>query len=172
MRLLHRHSGSLQQACKRLQRFLGQHCYDLPGCSSCIDDVCTTISMYRTFANSQNSVAYVKGRDAFRRNGQNATIGKYAFAFEWAAFACLFLATVLFCIGRRGNKDTTKPSRNSGFFGGNKRSKSTRSRGSFVDGNEPRSSFTRASFVNGDERRSSFTRGAFNNNNVVNKEYV
>lgn len=86
-----------------------------------------------TFTNVY-SAAYVKGRDHFRSNGETANIGKYAFGFEWAAFACWFLATVLFCIGGSVSKKDTygsgKKSRG-GFFKG-RRNNSTRSRGSFI----------------------------------------
>lgn len=80
------------------------------------------------------TAAYVKGRNAFRSNGMAASIGNYAFGFEWAAFACLFLSTILFCLGG-SSKDKTdyaasKTSSRRGFFG--RGSKSTRSRGSFV----------------------------------------
>jgi len=87
---------------------------------------------------TRHSAAYVKGRDHFRRNGQNATIGKYAFGFEWASFACFFLATILFCVGGSAAKrDTrgTKAKKSRGFFKG-RRSASTRSRGSFINGDK------------------------------------
>lgn len=77
------------------------------------------------------------GRDKFRHAGHSAQIGEYAFGLEWAAFACLLIATVLFCLGGKSQKDTT--SYNAGrrsFFGGKraKSTKSTRSRGSFING--------------------------------------
>lgn len=83
------------------------------------------------------SAAYVKGRNNFRNNGQSARIGAYAFGFEWAAAACFFLASVLFCLsGSRGKeKKTTYSAKRRNFFGG-KRSRSTRSRGSFINGNK------------------------------------
>lgn len=81
------------------------------------------------------SAAFVKGRNAFNSNGQTATLGKYAFGFEWAAFACWFLATVFFCIGGSASKKDTygsgKSGKKGGFFKG-RRSQSTRSRGSFI----------------------------------------
>jgi len=83
------------------------------------------------------TAAFVKGRDNFRRNGQTASIGKYAFGFEWAAFACWFLATIFFCIGGSASKKDTyteKKKSRGGFFG--RRSRSTRSRGSFVNGDK------------------------------------
>lgn len=80
------------------------------------------------------TTAYVKGRNNFNRNGQNATLGKTAFGFEWAALACWFLATVFFCIGGAASKDSTTTKSKGGFFG--RRSRSTRSRGSFVNGDK------------------------------------
>jgi len=79
------------------------------------------------------TAAYIKGRDSFRHNGQSSNVGKYAFGFEWGAFACFFLSTVLFCIGGGARRDTTTSKRRG--FGG-KRSRSTRSRGSFVHDKE------------------------------------
>ncbi|EGP82775.1 unnamed protein product [Zymoseptoria tritici ST99CH_3D1] len=71
----------------------------------------------------------VKGRDAFRAGGADAKLGVYAYGFSWGAFAALFLATILFCLGgRMGKDDSSKKS--GGYFG---RKRSTRSRGSFVD---------------------------------------
>lgn len=83
------------------------------------------------------TAAYVKGRDHFRSNGQAADIGNYAFGFEWASFACFFLATVLFCIGGSASKSDSYGSKKSrrGFFRG-RRSASTRSRGSFINGDK------------------------------------
>ncbi|KAJ9608402.1 Eisosomes component [Cladophialophora chaetospira] len=87
------------------------------------------------------TAAYVKGRDNFRGNGQPAHIGKYAFGFEWAAFACFVLSTVLFCLGGGKRKESKASGGKKGFgFGrgrfGGKRSRSTRSRGSFVQDKE------------------------------------
>lgn len=85
-----------------------------------------------------SSAAYVKGRDHFRSNGQTSQIGETAFGFEWASFACYFLATIFFCIGGRGKKDNYKssggPAKGSFFKGG--RTTSTRSRGSFINGDK------------------------------------
>jgi len=83
------------------------------------------------------SAAYVLGRDAFRKNGQSADIGEYAFGFEWAAWACLLISTALFCSG--GSKRKSDPvayeSNRRSFFGG-KRSKSTKSTHSAFDSNK------------------------------------
>lgn len=84
------------------------------------------------------SSAFVKGRNLFNSNGQNATLGKYAFGFEWASFACFFLAMILFCIGGAASKKSSsgsKKNKQGGFFKG-RRSASTRSRGSFINGDK------------------------------------
>merc|ERR1711964_462492 len=93
----------------------------------------TACAVHQNRQLSQRIAAYVKGRDNFRRNGQSANIGKYAFGFEWAALACFFLSTILFCIGGGARRDNTSTKRRG--FGG-KRSRSTRSRGSFVHDKE------------------------------------
>lgn len=83
-----------------------------------------------------SSAAYVQGRNAFRSQDRNATLGRYNFGFMWAAVAALFLATLLFCVGGiTGKKDTSYSSRTGGrrFFGRKKSTKSARSRGSFID---------------------------------------
>ncbi|KAK7892720.1 Eisosomes component [Exophiala xenobiotica] len=95
---------------------------------SYLSGLLTMIAMFFQALNAaMMTAAYVKGRDNFRKNGQSAIIGKYAFGFEWAALACFFLSTVLFCIGGAAREKTSSKR---GF--GGKRSRSTRSRSSFV----------------------------------------
>ncbi|KAI4091301.1 MAG: hypothetical protein LQ344_004160 [Seirophora lacunosa] len=84
------------------------------------------------------TAAYVQGRNNFRSSGRTASLGRYNFGFMWAAVACLFLSTLLLCVGGvTGKKDKTYMNRTGGrgfFRGSRKRStKSTRSRGSFID---------------------------------------
>lgn len=69
------------------------------------------------------SATFVQARDAFESDGRDASIGRYAFGFTWGAWAAAFIATLLFCIGTRGDKSS----------GGRswRRSKSTRSRRSY-----------------------------------------
>ena len=85
------------------------------------------------------SAAYVIGRNNFRANNQTASIGKYSFGFMWAAMACLFLATVLFCVAgvtsKKSDKAYTRRTGGRSFFG---RKKSTRDRGSFIDNESQR----------------------------------
>lgn len=76
------------------------------------------------------TAVFVQGRDAFKRNGQNAHVGVKAFAFMWTASACLFLSCLLYCIGGAvGRKDTGysgRKERRRGFFS-SARSNSVRS---------------------------------------------
>ncbi|KAI9733303.1 MAG: hypothetical protein M1834_003387 [Cirrosporium novae-zelandiae] len=92
---------------------------------------------FQTIAASLMTAAYVKGRDNFHSNGQSAKLGVKAFAFMWTAFACLFLAMILFCIGGSTNRApyTAKRSR----FG---RKRSTRSRGSFIENRRSKNEYS------------------------------
>ncbi|KAI0405585.1 SUR7/PalI family-domain-containing protein [Xylaria palmicola] len=60
---------------------------------------------FHTLAAALMTVTFVKMRDEFVRAGRGARIGRYAFGFTWGAWAALFIATVLFCLGMRGRKD-------------------------------------------------------------------
>ena len=103
-----------------------------PGSYRCSDDVRFPLVAARTILTNY-SAAYVKAQAQFKRNNQMASIGKYAFGFEWASFACFFLATVFFCVGgSAGKKDSYGSSKKKGGFFKGKRSQSTRSRGSFI----------------------------------------
>ncbi|KAJ4509698.1 Eisosomes component [Exophiala dermatitidis] len=98
---------------------------------SYLSGLLTTLAMgFQAIQVSLMTAAYVKGRNNFHRNGQSARLGRYAFGFEWAAFACFLLSTILFCLAGSARRDTTTSTRR-GFFKG-RRSRSTRSRGSFV----------------------------------------
>lgn len=68
-------------------------------------------------------------RDHLNANNMHASLGKYAFGFSWAAFACMAIATILFLMGviPGGGEESA----NTGSRFGRKRS--TRSRRSFVD---------------------------------------
>ena len=52
--------------------------------------------------------AYVQGRNAFQANGQNATLGRYGFAFVWAPMALMLIATVLFCVGGAATREGSR----------------------------------------------------------------
>lgn len=56
--------------------------------------------------NIGHRATFVEARKDFHRAGRSAGIGAYAFGFVWASWACLFLASILFCIGgiRRDDK--------------------------------------------------------------------
>ncbi|KAF1934346.1 cortical patch protein [Didymella exigua CBS 183.55] len=69
----------------------------------------------------------VKGRNAFRSAGLEASVGRYLLAFAWASFACFLIATVLFCLGGAlGGDRTLAVSRR-------RSTKSSKSRASFMD---------------------------------------
>jgi len=69
----------------------------------------------------------VKGRNQFRGDGQDASLGVKAYGFTWGAFACFFIATITFCLGGSAGREK----RSSGL--GRKGSKRSRhSRGSFI----------------------------------------
>ncbi|MCJ1422052.1 hypothetical protein MMC32_008421 [Xylographa parallela] len=93
---------------------------------------CSVALFFQTIVAALMTAAYVLGRNDFIANGQTATLGEYAFAFIWAAMACLFLATVLFCVaGITSKKDkTSSTGRTGGRFS---RRKTTKERGSFLD---------------------------------------
>ncbi|ATZ50973.1 hypothetical protein BCIN_06g04320 [Botrytis cinerea B05.10] len=47
---------------------------------------------------------FVKTRNQFRRSNMSASLGRYAFGFTWAAWACLAISAVLLCIGGSASK--------------------------------------------------------------------
>ncbi|GKT42829.1 protein SUR7 [Colletotrichum spaethianum] len=78
---------------------------------------------FLTVAAALMTATFVKARNAFLSAGREAHIGTYAFGFTWGAWAALLIATVLFCIGIRGDKGYTGGSR----FGRNRSVRSRRS---------------------------------------------
>ncbi|MCJ1474530.1 hypothetical protein MMC13_003188 [Lambiella insularis] len=98
--------------------------------------LCSVALFFQTIVAALMTAAYVIGRNNFNANGQTATLGEYAFAFVWAAMACLFLATISFCIaGVTSKKDKTTTARTGGRFG---RRKTAKERGSFIDSESQR----------------------------------
>ena len=79
---------------------------------------------------SENRATFVKARDAFKHDGRDASIGRYAFGFTWGAWAALFIASVLFCLGVRSRNDGVSDRR------GWRRRRSTRSRRSYDVGSK------------------------------------
>ncbi|KAK7408839.1 Eisosomes component [Neonectria punicea] len=71
------------------------------------------------------TATFVLARNAFHSDNRSSQVGRYAFGFAWGSWAALFIATVLFCIGLRGNKDTTTTSGGGRTWG--RRSRSVRS---------------------------------------------
>lgn len=98
---------------------------------------CSVALFFQALAASLMTAAYVLGRRNFRSAGRSASLGRYNFGFMWAAVACLFLATVMFCVGgaASGSRGTyTKRTGGRSFMGRRKKStRSRRSRGSFID---------------------------------------
>ncbi|KAL1854133.1 Eisosomes component [Paecilomyces lecythidis] len=83
---------------------------------------------FQTITTALMTAAYVQGRNDFNRNGQRSHLGVKAFAFMWTATVCLFLASLLYCIGGTIRKDkgySGREQRRRGFFGP-RRSGSTR----------------------------------------------
>ncbi|CAG9995940.1 unnamed protein product [Clonostachys byssicola] len=54
-----------------------------------------------TVAAALMTATFVKARDAFKADGRDASLGRYAFGFVWASWFLLFLALVIFCSGTR-----------------------------------------------------------------------
>jgi hypothetical protein len=79
---------------------------------------------FLTIAASLMTVTFVKMRDHFHSVGRSASIGTWAFGFTWGAWAALFIATILFCLGIRARKDNYRSS--GGFGWGRKRSVQSR----------------------------------------------
>jgi len=88
---------------------------------------------FQALAASLMTAWTVIGRNAFRSAGQDARLGRYAYGFTWAAFACFFIATILFCVGGSVGKNESSRSTKKSYFGRKKSTRSTRSRGSFID---------------------------------------
>ncbi|KAI1427432.1 SUR7/PalI family-domain-containing protein [Xylaria sp. FL1777] len=61
--------------------------------------------LFHTVAASLMTATFVRMRDQFNSVGRSAHIGRYAFGFTWGAWAALFIATVLFCVGIRAKRD-------------------------------------------------------------------
>jgi len=86
---------------------------------------------------------FVKARNAFQAQGISAKVGIYAFAWVWAAWGAMLIATIFLfagcgAAGRKDDTTTTTKRTRSGGAGGNlgffRRQRSRRSaRGSFVD---------------------------------------
>ncbi|UPK90912.1 hypothetical protein LCI18_001847 [Fusarium solani-melongenae] len=73
----------------------------ISGCFSALALLCSSVAM------SLMTATFVKARDAFKSDGRSASLGRYAFGFAWASWAALFLATVLFFMGLRGDKSSS-----------------------------------------------------------------
>ena len=72
------------------------------------------------------SAAFVEGRNIFNGNNQTASLGRYAFGFNWGATAALLIASIMFFLGGTTSKDSSR------------RRKDEKNRGSFVNGDASR----------------------------------
>lgn len=67
------------------------------------------------------TVVFVKARDAFKSDGRDAHLGRWAFGWAWGGFASVLIATVLFCLNIRKSKKeryAAHPPRHRGVMGG------------------------------------------------------
>lgn len=98
-----------------------------------LSSLMTSVALFfQVIAASLMTAWVVKGRDAFRSAGFEARIGRYLMGFTWAAVACFFLATVMFCLGGKLGGDSSSGMRRS------RSTKSNRSRGSFLESDSQR----------------------------------
>ncbi|KAI1635966.1 SUR7 protein [Biscogniauxia mediterranea] len=79
---------------------------------------------FHSVAVSLMTASFVQMRNAFHSAGRDASLGAYGFGFSWGSWAALFIATVLLCMGIRGEGGSGR-----GFRLGRKRS--VRSRRSY-----------------------------------------
>jgi len=64
---------------------------------------------WQTLAAALMTAWTVEARDEWRKNGHDATLGKYGYGFTWATVALLFLAMITFCAAggsRHKHRDT------------------------------------------------------------------
>ncbi|KAM0307547.1 hypothetical protein ACHAPM_000267 [Fusarium culmorum] len=73
----------------------------ISGFTSMFALLCSSVAM------SLMTATWVLARNAFKSAGRSASIGRYAFGFAWASWAALFIATILFCLGMRGDKSSS-----------------------------------------------------------------
>eukprot|EP00918_Siedleckia_nematoides_P108291 GHVU01236342.1.p1 GENE.GHVU01236342.1~~GHVU01236342.1.p1 ORF type:complete len:258 (+),score=19.27 GHVU01236342.1:162-935(+) len=90
---------------------------------------------FMTLGASLMTAEFVMARNRFRDAGLSAKIGTYAFAWTWAAWACITIAVILLFSGAAvpsssSNDNVRDKSTKRSMF---RRNRSTRSRGSFID---------------------------------------
>ena len=64
-----------------------------------------TSLFFTSLAAALMTATFVKMRDAFRDAGRDASLGRYAFGFTWAAWTCILLATVIYFLGVFRSRD-------------------------------------------------------------------
>jgi len=63
---------------------------------------------WQTLAAILMTVWTIKARDVWKDNGQEASLGKYAYGFAWAPVALLFLSTLNFCVAGASSRRVRK----------------------------------------------------------------
>jgi len=87
---------------------------------------------FMTLAAVLMTVTFVKARDVFKNAGITASLGKYAFGFTWAAWACILLAATLLILGCLSGRGNTSSGRRFG------RRSRVSNRGSMIDSESQR----------------------------------
>lgn len=87
--------------------------------------------LFLSAAASLMTAVFVQARNAFQDDGRDASLGRYAFGFVWGAWAALFIATILFCLGLRGDRSARTTTGGAGFMSRFRRNRSVRSRRSY-----------------------------------------
>lgn len=90
-----------------------------------------TALVFLSAAASLMTAVFVQARNAFQSDDRSASLGRYAFGFVWGAWAALFIATILFCLGLRGDRSSARAASGGGFMSRFRRNRSVRSRRSY-----------------------------------------
>jgi len=98
-----------------------------------------TALFFHSVATALMTAVFVQARNAFQSDNRSASLGRYAFGFAWGSWAALFLATICFCLGLRGDRSAKRNSvttngtatNGGGFMSRFGRNRSVRSRRSY-----------------------------------------
>lgn len=103
---------------------------------SCSYDVSLILSIYRVRNErsqlTAGSATFVRAQRIFQHNGINAHLGRWAFGWTWAAWACMFVASLMLCLGCLVGRDRDHAS------GGGRFGRSRRNRNSVLDSESQR----------------------------------
>ncbi|RQM07102.1 hypothetical protein DH86_00003864 [Scytalidium sp. 3C] len=78
------------------------------------------------------TATFVRAQRIFQHNGINAHLGRWAFGWTWAAWACMFVASLMLCLGCLVGRDRDHAS------GGGRFGRSRRNRNSVLDSESQR----------------------------------